>query len=71
MRVRHLKLLYVLGGLLWTGYLSVELLAYHIAERIPVARGTAFCLLLFAAIPTIGYILLFSLAPRVRRFLRS
>jgi hypothetical protein len=71
MRVRHLKLLYALAGLLVTGYWSVELLAFHIADRIPISIGTLLCLLLFVAIPTLGYVLLFVLVPRAGRFLRA
>jgi len=67
MRVRHLKLLYALVGLLWTGYWSVELLAYHIADRVPISSGTLLCLLLFVAIPASGYALLFSLVPYLLR----
>ena len=67
MRVRHLKLLYALVGLLWMGYWSVELLAYHIADRVPISRGTLFCLILFVAIPAFGYVLLFILFPYLLR----
>jgi hypothetical protein len=70
MRVRHLKLLYALASLLWTGYVSVELLARHIADRIPISSGTVFCLLLFVSIPAFGYVLLFILFPRAGRSLR-
>jgi hypothetical protein len=70
MRVRHLKLLYALGSLLWTGYVSVELLASHIADRIPISSGTLFCLILFVSIPAFGYFLLFILFPWAGRSLR-
>jgi Na+-translocating ferredoxin:NAD+ oxidoreductase RnfD subunit len=63
MRVRHLKLLYALIGLLLAGYWSVELLARHIADRVPISSGTLLCLLLFVAIPALGYVFLFSLVP--------
>ena len=71
MRVRHLKLFYALVSLLGSGYLSVKLFAFHIADRIPISSGTLFCLLLFVAIPTLGYVLLFVLVPWAGRFLRT
>jgi bacteriorhodopsin len=70
MRVRHLKLLYALAGLLWTGYCSVELLAPHITGHVPITSGTLFCLLLFVSVPAFGYVLLFLLFPLAGRFLR-
>ena len=70
MRVRHLKLLYALASLLWTGYVSVELLAPHIADRIPISSGMLFCLLLFVSIPAFGYVILFILFPWAGRSLR-
>jgi hypothetical protein len=66
-RVGHLKLLYTLAGLLWTGYWSVELLAYHIVNRMRISSGTLLCLLLFIAIPVFGYVLLFTLFPYLQR----
>jgi hypothetical protein len=71
MQVRHLKLLYALAGLLGAGYWSVDLVAYHIANRIPVSKGTLFCLLLFVAIPTFGYVVLFILFPYLLRLTRK
>jgi hypothetical protein len=71
MQVRHLKLLYALVGLLWAGYLSVQLVAYHVTERLPVSGGMLFCLLLFVAIPTAGYVLLFVLSPYLLRLTRK
>jgi hypothetical protein len=68
--VRRLKLLYLLASLLWTGYCSLELLATHIADHIPISTGTVFCLLLFVSIPAIGYVLLFMLFPKAGRLLR-
>ena len=68
MRMRHLKFLYVLAGLLWTGYWSESLLAAHIVNHIPISTGTFFCLLLFVAVPAIGYCLLFMLLPLTGRF---
>jgi hypothetical protein len=70
MQVRHLKRMYALASLLWTGGLSVWLLARHIADHIPITSGTLFCLLLFVSVPAVGYILLFTLFPKAIRFLR-
>jgi hypothetical protein len=70
MQVRRLKLLYALAGLLWTVGLSAWLLAAHIADSIPVRSGTVYCVLLFASVPAVGYILFFMLFPRATRFLR-
>jgi hypothetical protein len=68
--LRHLKLLYALVSLLGAGYWSVKLLAYHVADRIPISSGTVFCLLLFVAIPASGYVLLFILFPYLLRLNR-
>jgi hypothetical protein len=70
MRVRHLKVLYVLFGLLWAGYYSEGLLSYHVTHHVPMSSGTLFCLLLFISVPTLGYGLLFKLFPLAGRFLR-
>ena len=68
--IRRLRLLYALAGLLWTGYMSVRLLAYHVTEHIPISSGTLYCLLLFVSVPVFGYILLFKLFPLAGRSLR-
>lgn len=70
MRVRYLKLLYALASLLFTGYYSVELIAWHIADRAPISGGTLFCLFLFVSVPAIGYAALFLLFPWAGRRLR-
>jgi hypothetical protein len=69
-RVRHLKLLYALAGLLWAGYWSESLIAYHISGHIPISTGMLFCLLLFVSVPAVGYVLLFMLFPKAGRLLR-
>lgn len=69
-RMRRLKLLAALVGLLWAGYWSENLLAYHVANRIPVSSGTLLCLLLFVSVPVFGYVLLFDVFPWAGRFLR-
>ena len=68
-RIRHLKLLYALAGLLWTGYWSVELLGPHMTGHIPISSGTLYCLLLFVSVPACSYVLLFKLFPLAGRFL--
>jgi hypothetical protein len=68
--MRRLKLVYALIALLWAGYWSMELLTKHNTDRIPFSGGTALCLLLFIAIPALGYALLFKLFPLAGRFLR-
>ena len=65
--MRHLKLLYALAGLLWAGYWSVKLISAHVADHTPVSGGTLLCLLLFVAVPTLAYVLLFILGPHVLR----
>jgi hypothetical protein len=70
LRIRRLKLVYRLASLLWVGYSFSELLAPHIADRIPISSGTLYCLLLFASIPAFGYVLLFKFFPLAGRFLR-
>jgi len=68
-RIQRLKLLYALAGLLFAGYWSEKLLAAHTADHTPVTIGTLYCLLLFVAVPTLGYVLLFKLFPFAGRFL--
>ena len=40
MRVQHLKILYALAGSLFAGYWSEQLIAYHVANRVPISIGT-------------------------------
>jgi bacteriorhodopsin len=69
-RIRHFKLLYAFGTVLWLGYSFFKLLAPHIADHTPISSGTLFCLLLFVSIPAFGYFLLFTLFPRAGRALK-
>ncbi len=69
-RIQHLKVLYVLASLLWSGSWSVRLLASHVSDHVPISTGTLFCLLLFVSIPALGYVLLFKLFPLAGRLLR-
>jgi hypothetical protein len=68
--IRNLKILCVLAGLLWAGYWSANLLSYHITNHVPLSTGTLFCLLLFAAVPALAYILLFKLFPLASRLVK-
>ena len=68
--LQRFKILYALTGLLWAGYWTVKLLAYHISSHVPISSGTLLCLLLFASIPCFGYILLFKVFPWAGRTLR-
>lgn len=70
LRIQRLKLAYALASLLWVAYSFFELLAPHIADRIPISVGTLYCLLLFVSVPAFGYVLLFRLFPLAGRFLR-
>jgi hypothetical protein len=66
----YFKVIYGLAGLLFAGYWSEKLLAAHVAAHTPISSGTVFCLLLFVAIPSFGYFLLFKLFAFAGRFLR-
>jgi hypothetical protein len=68
-RTGGLKLLYALASLLFAGYWSVNLLAYHVTEHVPISSGTLLCLLLFVSVPTVGYVVLFKLFPVAGRLL--
>ena len=70
MRVRHLKFLYALAGLIWTGYWWEKLLSAHVADHVPISKGMLICLVLFVLIPAIGYGLLFTVFPWAARFRR-
>ncbi len=63
MGMQRLKLLYALAGFIFTGYCSVELIAQHITNHVPMTSGALFCLLLFASVPTVGYVVLFYAGP--------
>jgi hypothetical protein len=69
-RLQHLKILYVLLGVIFAGYWSENLVAFHLREHTPLSTGAILCLLLFVAVPTLGYGLLFKLFPLAGRFLR-
>lgn len=70
MRAQHLKILYALAGSLLAGYWSQQLIAYHVANHVPISIGTMLCLLLFVSIPASGFVLLFVLFPWAIRFVR-
>lgn len=69
-RVAYLKLIYVLGGISWFVFWTVKLLSIPSADRNPNPLALVYCLLLFAAIPTSGYLLLFLILPWAGRKLR-
>ena len=68
--LRNLKVLYALASLLWAGYYSYGLLAYHTANHVPFSLGTLLCLVLFVSVPSVGYLLLFKLFPLAGRLVR-
>jgi len=70
-RIAYLKLIYVLAGISWFVLWTVKLLSVPAAERNPNPIGLVYCLLLFAAIPTLGYVLLFKFLPWTGRRLRQ
>jgi hypothetical protein len=69
-RIAYLKLIYVLAGVSWFVFWTVRLLTIPVADRNPNPMGLVACLLLFAAPPTLGYLLLFKLIPWTGRKLR-
>jgi hypothetical protein len=70
MQMRRLKILYAFAWLLFTGYCSAKLIAPRITNHVAMTRGTLYCLLLFASVPALGYVLLFMLFPRAGRLLK-
>ncbi len=70
LRIRRLKLAYGVVSLLWVGWSFFELLAPHIADRIPFSLGTLYCMLLFVSVPALGYLLIFKVFPWAGRSLR-
>lgn len=59
----YLKVIYGLVGLTWFAYWTFQLLRIPSADRNPNPMALVDCLLLFAAIPALGYILLFKILP--------
>ena len=70
-RIAYLKLLYVLVGVSWFVFWTVKLLSVPSADRNPYPMGMVYCLVLFAGIPAVGYILLFQVLPWTARRLRQ
>jgi hypothetical protein len=68
--LRNLKILCVGAGVLWAGYWSANLLADHITKHVPPTTGTVFCLVLFASVPALAYVLLFKLFPLASRLVK-
>lgn len=69
-RVAYLKRLYVLAGVSWFAFWTFKLLSIPSSDRNPNPLALVYCLLLFAAIPALGYVLLFMLLPWAGRKLR-
>jgi hypothetical protein len=66
--VVRLRLLYVLLSVSFVGWSTYRLLVTPADLRNPNPMGFVYCLALFVAIPSLGYILLFKLlAPRFLR----
>jgi hypothetical protein len=70
-RVAYLKLIYVLAGVSWFAFWTVKLLSTPSADRNPNPLALVYCLLLFAGLPAIGYVLLFKILPWTGRKLRQ
>lgn len=70
-RLTYLKLIYGLGGLCWFAYWTFQLMRIPSADRNPNPMALVYCLLLFAAIPALGYVLLFKILPWTGRKLRQ
>lgn len=69
-RVASLKLIYVLAGVSWFAFGTFNLLTIPAADRNPNPLALVYCLLLFAAIPALGYVVLFKIFPWTSRKLR-
>jgi len=70
-RIAYLKLVYLLAGVSWFAFWTFKLLMIPAADRNPNPLGLVYCLLLFAAIPALGYVLLFIILPWTGRKLRQ
>ena len=68
--VRLLKVVYAAVSFTWVTYWTFRLLAVPAADRNPNPMGLVYCLLLFIAIPTFGYFVLFRFVPWATRSLR-
>ena len=69
-RIAYLKLMYALAGVSWFAFWTFRLLTMTTPGRNPNPLGLVACLLLFAALPALGYVLLFKTVPWVSRRLR-
>ena len=70
-RVAYLKLIYTLAGVSYLAFWTFKLLAIPAADRNPSPFAAVECLLLFATLPTLGYVLLFKILPWTGRKLRQ
>jgi len=69
-RIRLLKVIYVLGGISYFALWTFRLLTVRAAERNSNPLALVVCLLVFAAPPALGYILLFKVLPWAAKRLR-
>ena len=69
-RIALLKLIYVLAGVSYFAYWTFTLLSMPVRDRNPNPLALVICLLLFAAPPALGYVLLFKVLPWAGRRLR-
>lgn len=68
LRVAYLKMIYALAGMSWFAYWTFYLL--QAPDRNPNPLAFVVCLLVFAATPALGYVLLFKIFPWIGRRLR-
>lgn len=71
LRVAYLKLIYILAGASYFAFWTLKLLSTPSADRNPNPLGFVLCLIVFAAPPTVGYILLFKVLPWAGRRLKQ
>ena len=68
--VAYRKVIYVLAGVSWFSFWTFKLLRTSVADRNRNPLALVYCLLLFAAFPALGYMLLFKILPWARGRLR-
>lgn len=66
-RVTYLKLTYAVASALWFVYWTIKLFY----GRTPTFSAAVYCLFLFAAVPALGYAVLFWFFPWAGRTLRK
>ena len=68
--VRHLKLLYGVAYLFWLAFYAIKLFFLPPPDHNPNLSAAVYCFLLVAAVPALGYLLLFNVFPWIVRSLR-